>query len=96
MPWYEGAGVGWWVIFPIIFMVFMMIMMFRMMGRGGPMGMMGGMGGGHGHGGDDEDRGPSIDGGERGGTPLEVAQRRYANGEISRDEFQRIREDLSQ
>jgi putative membrane protein len=27
-------------------------------------------------------------------TPLEVAQRRYASGELSRDEFIRIRDDL--
>jgi hypothetical protein len=43
---YEGGGIGWWVIFPIIFMAFMLLMMFRMMGRGGPMGMGGMMGGG--------------------------------------------------
>jgi putative membrane protein len=96
MPGYEGDGVGWWVIFPIIFMVFMMVVMFRMMGRGGPMGMMGGMGGGHRHGADDEDasrrsQGRSVESRE---TPLAVAQRRYASGEISREEFQRIRDDL--
>ncbi len=27
-------------------------------------------------------------------TPLEIAQRRYAGGEISRDEFERIRDGL--
>ncbi len=97
MPGYGGDAVGWWVIFPIIFGVFMMIMMFRMMGRGGPMGMMGGMGGGHRHGADDEDRASSRSQGrsvESGETALEVAQRRYASGEISREEFQRIRDDL--
>ncbi len=97
MQGYEGGGVGWWIIFPIIFGAFMLIMMFRMMGRGGPMGMMGGMGGGHRHGADDEDRAssrPQSRSVESPATPLEVAQRRYASGEISREEFQRIRDDL--
>jgi hypothetical protein len=88
------------IIFPILFPIgFMMLMMSRMRSSGfGPFGMMGAMGGMR-HGervADDEDRGPHIDGGERGETPLEMAQRRYASGEISRDEFQRIREDLGQ
>ncbi len=91
---YEDHGMGWWVIFPIIFMVFMMIMMFRMMGRGGPMGMMGG---GHRHDANDEDRALRRSQGDRVNsqeTPLEIAQRRYASGELSREEFQRIRDDL--
>ena len=79
---YKGDGAGWWIVFPIIFIVFMM---FRMMSRGGPMGMVGG---GRRHGADDEDhasrrsQGRSVESPE---TPLEVAQRRYASGEISRD-----------
>ena len=99
-----GSAVPW--VFPILFpMVFMLIMMSRMMSsrsrsprRGGPMGMMGGMMGGVNHGSaddaDDGNRHSRSGGGERGETPLEVAQRRYASGEISREEFQRIREDL--
>ena len=97
MPGYEGDGVGWWVIFPIIFMVFMMVVMFRMMGHGGPMGMMGGMGGGRRHGAEDEDRASRRSQGDRVNsqeTPLAIAQRRYASGELSREEFQRIRDDL--
>ncbi len=100
MAGFEGGGVGWWIIFPIIFMAFMLFMMFRMMGRGGPMGMMGGMGGmggGRRHGADDEDRGSPRSQGDPVNsqeTPLEVAQRRYASGELSREEFQRIRDDL--
>lgn len=35
-------------------------------------------------------RGPSV-GGE---DPLEIARRRYARGEISRDEYERLRDDL--
>lgn len=92
---YGGDGPGWWVIFPIIFMVFMMLMMFRMMGRGGMMGMMGG---GRRHGADDDSRGSGQSNRREVGaqeSPLEVAQRRYASGEISREEFQRIRDDLA-
>lgn len=95
MPGYGGDVLGWWVIFPIVFMTFMLIMMFRMMSGGGPMGMMGG---GHRHGSGDEPRasGPSNPGGgEAQESPLDVAQRRYASGEISREEFHRIRDDLA-
>lgn len=96
MPGYGGDVLGWWVIFPIVFMTFMLIMMFRMMSGGGPMGMM--RGGGHQHGTNDEPRGsrpPNRDGGEAQESPLDVAQRRYASGEISREEFHRIRDDLA-
>ena len=93
--WHDGGGGWWWFIFPIIFMVFIMIMMFWMMRGGGPMGMMGG---GHRHGTDGETAGParsSRDGSGPRETPLEVAQRRYASGEIRREEYERIRDDLS-
>ena len=33
--------------------------------------------------------------GARRGSPLEVAQRRYASGEITREQFARIRDDLA-
>jgi putative membrane protein len=32
---------------------------------------------------------------ERGGDPVEIARRRYARGEISREEFEQIRSDLT-
>jgi putative membrane protein len=35
------------------------------------------------------------DGENRGETPLAIAQRRYAAGEISREEFEQIRRDLN-
>jgi uncharacterized membrane protein len=94
---------GWWIFFPILFAVFMVVAIVRMLGGNNPlrmmgmMGMMGGMRGGHGHGDDGGDGGSRPPGGESGGpteTPLQAAQRRYANGEISREEFQRIRDDL--
>lgn len=38
------------------------------------------------------ERGSAVGGGE---TPLEIAKRRYAQGEISRDQFDQLRRDLS-
>jgi|APSaa5957512493_1039668.scaffolds.fasta_scaffold194914_2 uncharacterized membrane protein len=86
------------ILFPIIFpMGFMVLFMLR---GGGPMGMM--MGGNQRHQSRDE-RPPSRrsrperaapEDSASSESPLEVAQRRYAAGEITRSEFQRIREDL--
>ena len=106
MPYFADNGADVWfplvfpILFPIIFpMGFMMLFMIR---RGGPMGMM--MGGHERHSPGDNSRPPPRasraepppreDGAPHPETPLEVAQRRYAAGEISRNEFQRIREDL--
>ena len=94
MPGYGGDDMGWWIIFPIVFMAFMLFMMLRMMSGGGPMGMMGG---GHQHGTDVESQSPrqsTRGGSDANESPIEVARRRYASGEISREEFQRIRDDL--
>jgi putative membrane protein len=91
------GDMGWWIIFPILFGAFLLVAIFRMLGGGSPLRMMGGTGGGDRLGADGEDGGshPSRgDGDGSGETPLAAAQRRYANGEISRDEFQRIRDDL--
>ncbi len=94
-------GMGLWIIFPIIFAVFMLVAIFRMLGGDNPLrmiGMMGGARGGDQHGADGEDGGSRPSSGNSTGfaeTPLQAAQRRYANGEINREEFQRIREDLS-
>jgi len=35
------------------------------------------------------------DGSERGNTALDIAKQRYARGEISREEFEQIKRDLS-
>lgn len=41
--------------------------------------------------------GPSAGGGggDTGLTPLEIAKRRYARGEITRDQFEQLKKDLS-
>ncbi len=90
-------GMGLWIIFPIIFAVFMLVAIFRMLGGDNPLrmiGMMGGARGGDQHGEDGGSRPSSGDSDRSRETPLEAAQRRYANGEISREEFQHIRDDL--
>ena len=106
MPYFADNGSNVWfpLVFPILFPIIfpMGFMMFFMMRRGGPMGMM--MGGHQPPPPDDHrpltrptppERPPgSGDTLPHPETPLEVAQRRYAAGEISRNEFQRIREDL--
>lgn len=56
----------------------------------GPFGMMSSRGRGNRG---EEPRQRDAGGGAE--SPLETAQRRYAAGEISREEFQRIRDDLS-
>ncbi len=73
-------GLGWvWMLIPLGLMVWMMAMMMRGAGRGGHAG--------HGcHVGHGEHR-PTEDAGA-------VLERRYAAGEITRDEYLRIREDL--
>lgn len=95
MP-YDEVGLGFPIIFPILFpiifpMAFMAVMMLR---HGGPFGMM--MGHSHGQHGESEPSVQPADGsaGEHRDPPLEAAQRRYAAGDISREEFQRIRKDL--
>jgi len=105
MPYFADNGSNVWfpLVFPILFPIIfpMGFMMFFMMRRGGPMGMM--MGGHDRHSPDAHrplsrptpaERPPHDDSATQSESPIEVAQRRYAAGEISRNEFQRIREDL--
>jgi len=84
----ENFGNFW--IFPLVMMIFCMIMMFGAFTffrrSGGPPWMQSGR---NDH---SEHQQNSSSGGE---TPLEILQRRYANGEISKAEFDEMKRDLS-
>jgi len=82
-PWmFWGGGIMW--IFPLIgLVVFLFIIYFvftRGFGGSGPFGGWGGQGGGN----------PGLQ------SPTDVLKMRYAKGEISREEFERMKKDISE
>ena len=83
--WGVHDGVSWWV-----FLVGIPMMLVMMLGMGLMMWlmmrMMMGMGD---HSSSHESAEPSEE------SPLDIARRRYARGEITREEFERLRRDLS-
>jgi putative membrane protein len=72
---------GWWIIFPIIGIVVMIACMFIMMGRRGFMGPR-----------RDSRREPRE--GSVSESPLEILKKRYAKGEISKEEYEEMKRDL--
>jgi len=79
---------GWWgmggfPVMPFLFLIFIGVCIF-MVFRGG---MMCGMGGTHGQ----SDAQPRADTVE---TSLDILKKRYARGEIGKEEFEKIKEDI--
>ena len=74
---------GWWIIFPIIGLIVMLTFMFLMFGRGGFRAPWDGPGSRGRHGGSQESE-----------TALDILKKRYAKGEISKDEFEQMKKDL--
>ncbi len=79
------SNMGIWIVLPITFLVFMLTMivyfMSRMFGRGsfGPRN-------------DDFSRQPGEP--AQSETPLGILQRRYARGEVTKEEFDQMKQDL--
>jgi putative membrane protein len=85
----EQFGMGGWWIFPIIMIIIcftMMFFAFSFSRRGGGPPLM--------QGGADDRRQRNISRGGNSESPLELLQRRYASGEISKAEYEEMKRDL--
>ncbi|NIS62502.1 MAG: SHOCT domain-containing protein [Proteobacteria bacterium] len=82
MAGYESLEIGnWWWIFPIVMMILCFVMM-----RGRMCCMMGGH----------DSQGPNDpDGNVRSDPPREILDRRYALGEINKEEYEEKKRDIS-
>jgi putative membrane protein len=83
-------GSGGWIIFPIIGIIIMMVFMFMMFGRGR------GRGRGFLSSRDDSRRSPMAHQSETrdAETPLSILKKRYAKGEISKEEYEEMKSEL--
>ncbi len=77
----ESFG-GMWIIFPIIMIPVMMVFMYMMFMRGG-------------HGPPWRDSGSHRGGSSESEPALEILRRRYATGEITKEEYDQVSEGLS-
>lgn len=82
MPWY-GSWFGAWFVFPLIGLVLMVVVIFLVFGPRGPFAHFAGRGWG--------DTANRLGSGE---SPLDIPKRRYARGEITREQFERMRHDI--
>ena len=78
-------------IFPLIMMIFMMFFMSRMFGRGGKPPWMGGNDRGE-HPVESSGHGSSSGAPE---SPIDILKTRFAKGEITKEEFEQMKGDLS-
>lgn len=79
---YGNFSMGIWMIFPIIFFVLMFIGMSRIFGIGGF--------------GQGNHETPRFSGeATQPDTPLDILNRRYARGEITKEEFDQMKQDLA-
>ena len=80
-----GPGYFWWGgmwIFPLIMFTFMLIMIYLIFGRGGfrpPW----------------RDHENYYSGGNNAETALDILKKRYAKGEISREEFEQMKKNIT-
>ncbi|MCL4542543.1 MAG: SHOCT domain-containing protein [Deltaproteobacteria bacterium] len=89
MP-YFFWGSGMW-IFPIIGIIVILLIVFMIFGRGGFMGGCGGNG--HDRHYHDDNRHYTKD--SRSESAMDILNKRYAKGEITKEEFERMKKDIS-
>ncbi len=84
MPWC-GPWFGPWFVFPLVGLVLMIVVLFLVFGPNGPFAHFAG-----------RSRGDGASRAERPAdeSPLDILKRRYARGEITREQFEQMRRDI--